>query len=46
MTLGAMAGYFLGSHFSQRIPQKRVRQLITLIGFALSLITFYQEFLR
>jgi uncharacterized membrane protein YfcA len=46
MTVGAMTGYFLGSHFSQRISQKRVRQLITLIGFALSLIMFYQEFLR
>ena len=46
MTMGAMVGYFLGSHFSQRIPQQRVRQVITLIGFALALITFYQEFLR
>jgi uncharacterized membrane protein YfcA len=46
MTLGAMAGYFLGSHFSQRIAQKHVRLLITFIGFALSLITFYQEFVR
>ena len=46
MTLGAMAGYFFGSHFSQRISHKRVRQLITLIGFALSAITFYQQFLR
>ncbi len=46
MTVGAVLGYFLGSHFSQRIPQQRVRQLITGIGFAFSLITFYQEFLR
>jgi uncharacterized membrane protein YfcA len=46
MTLGALAGYFLGSHFSQRIPQKRVRQIITVIGFVLSAITFYQQFLR
>jgi len=46
MTLGAMAGYFLGSHFSQRISQKRVRQLITLIGFVLTLVTFYQQFVR
>jgi uncharacterized membrane protein YfcA len=46
MTFGAMVGYFLGSHFSQRISQKRVRLLITVIGFALSLITFYQQFLR
>lgn len=46
MTLGALLGYFLGSHFSQRISQRRVRQIITLIGFALSLLTFYKEFLR
>jgi len=46
MTLGALAGYFLGSHFSQQIPQKRVRQIITLIGFALSAVTFYQQFLK
>jgi uncharacterized membrane protein YfcA len=46
MTLGALAGYFLGSHFSQRIPQPRVRQLITLIGFVLSAVTFYQQFVR
>ena len=46
MTFGAITGYCLGSHFAQRIPQNRVRQLITLIGLILSLITFYQEFLR
>lgn len=46
MTLGAVAGYFLGAHFSQRIPQRRVRQLITIIGFVLSAVTFYQEFIR
>jgi uncharacterized protein len=46
LTLGALVGYFLGSHYSQRIPQKRVRQIITLIGFVLSGVTFYQEFVR
>jgi len=46
MTLGALAGYYLGSHCSQRIPQQRVRQIITAIGFILSGITFYQQFLR
>jgi hypothetical protein len=43
---GAVIGYFLGSHFSQRIPQNRVRQLITLIGLTLSILTFWQQFLR
>ncbi|HVV72217.1 MAG TPA: sulfite exporter TauE/SafE family protein [Verrucomicrobiae bacterium] len=46
MTLGAVVGYYLGSHFSQRVSQKRVRQLITLVGLVLSAITFQQEFLR
>ena len=46
MTVGALAGYWLGSHYSQRIPQRRVRQIITLIGFTISAVTFYKEFLR
>jgi uncharacterized membrane protein YfcA len=46
MTAGAVVGYFLGSHYSQRISQKRVRQLITAIGFIISGVTFYKEFAR
>ena len=46
MTVGAVAGYFLGAHYSQRIPQKRVRQIITTVGFILSAVTFYEEFIR
>ena len=46
MTVGALLGYFLGSHYSQRIPQQRVRHIITAIGFLLSAVTFYQQFLR
>ena len=46
MTMGALAGYFLGSHYSQRISQKRVRQIISVIGFVLSAATFYMEFIR
>jgi uncharacterized membrane protein YfcA len=46
MTVGALAGYFLGAHYSQRIPQQRVRQIITAIGFVLSAITFYREFVK
>ena len=43
---GAMCGYFLASHFSQRIPQKHVRHLITLIGLLISAWTFYKQFWR
>jgi len=46
MTVGALAGYYLGSHYSQRISQRRVRQIVTGIGFALSAVTFYEQFLR
>lgn len=46
MTIGAVAGYYVGSHFSQRISQARVRQIIAVIGFTISAVTFYQEFLR
>jgi uncharacterized membrane protein YfcA len=46
MTLGALAGYYLGSHFSQRISQARIRQIITVIGFVLSAVTFYKAFLK
>jgi hypothetical protein len=44
MAAGAVVGYYLGSHYSQRIPQWRVRQLITAIGFALSAAMFYKQF--
>lgn len=40
MIVGALLGYFLGAHYSQRIPPKRVRQLITAIGLVLSVVTF------
>jgi uncharacterized membrane protein YfcA len=43
MTVGAMVGYYLGAHYSQRIPQARVRQLISVIGFTLSAVTFYHS---
>ena len=44
MTAGALAGYFLGAHYSQRIPQPRVRQIITAVGFLISGVMFYKQF--
>ena len=44
MTAGAVAGYFLGAHYSQRIPQQRVRQIITGVGFLISAVMFYKQF--
>jgi uncharacterized membrane protein YfcA len=46
MTVGAVAGYYLGSHYSQRIPPARVRQMIAAIGFGISGVTFYRQFIR
>ena len=46
MTVGAVAGYYLGAYYSNRIPAAAVRQLITTIGFIIAGVTFYQEFLR
>lgn len=44
MTLGALAGYFIGAHYSQRIPREWVRGLITAIGLTISIITFWKQF--
>ena len=44
MTVGALLGYFTGAHFAQRIPQPRVRQLITAIGFGISVWLFWKQF--
>jgi uncharacterized membrane protein YfcA len=43
MTAGALIGYYFGAHFSQRIPQKRVRQLITAIGLTISAVMFKRQ---
>jgi len=45
MTGGALAGYWLGAHYSQRIPQQRVRTLITVIGLVAAAYTFWKQFL-
>ena len=44
MTAGALAGYYLGSHYSQKIPQLWVRRIVLAIGFGISAITFYRQF--
>ena len=46
MTVGAVAGYYLASHYSHQISQDRVRQIITAIGFIISGVTFYEQFIR
>ena len=46
MTVGAVFGYYIGSNYSQRISQARIRQIITVIGFTISGVTFYKEFVH
>jgi len=43
MTVGAILGYYLGSHYSQKIPQVWVRRLVLVIGFAISVATFFRQ---
>jgi len=46
MTAGALVGYYLTAHYAQRIPQHRVRQLISVIGFGISGVMFYKQFVK
>jgi len=46
MTVGALAGYLVGAHYSQRIPQARVRQIVTVVGLTIAAVSFWKEFLR
>ncbi len=45
MTGGAIVGYWCGAYFSQRIPQKHVRHLITGVGLVAAGYTFWKQFL-
>lgn len=44
MAAGAMVGGYSGAHFAQRVPQGRVRSLISGIGILISAILFYKQF--
>jgi len=46
MSAGALGGYFLGAHFSQRISQRAVRLIITGVGFVIAAVMFYKQFCR
>jgi hypothetical protein len=46
MTLGALCGYYLGAHFSQRVPQAWVRRAIAFIGLAIAAVQFWRQFIR
>lgn len=44
MAVGTIVGGYFGAHFAQRIPQNRVRALITGIGLVISAVMFYREY--
>lgn len=46
MMSGALVGYFLGAHYSQRISQQIMRRLIAGIGFGIALLMFYKQLSR
>jgi hypothetical protein len=46
MTAGALVGYYLAALYAQRISQRRVKQLISVIGFTISAVMFYKQFVK
>jgi hypothetical protein len=42
MTIGAVAGYYLGATYSQRLSQKMMRHLITAIGLIITVVMFWK----
>lgn len=42
MTVGAFAGYYIASTYSQRLPQKAVRRLIAIIGLIITAVMFWK----
>jgi len=44
LTVGSVIGYFLGAHYSQRIPQRAVRGIIVAIGLTIAAAQFWHQF--
>jgi uncharacterized membrane protein YfcA len=44
MACGAVIGGYSGAHFAQKVPQKRVRSVITAIGLIISAVMFWRQF--
>ena len=42
MTTGALAGYYIGSFYAQRLPQKAVRHLICATGLIITAVMFWK----
>jgi uncharacterized protein len=46
MAVGSVIGGYSGSHLAQKIPQRRVRHLITAIGLLLTVLMFVKQLAR
>ena len=44
MASGAVIGGYSGAHFAQKVPQQKVRRVITAIGLIISGVMFYRQF--
>jgi hypothetical protein len=42
MAIGALAGYYLGATYSQKLPQSMVRNMITAIGLIITAVMFWK----
>jgi len=42
MTIGAIAGYYLGATYSQRLSQEKTRYLVTAIGLIITAVMFWK----
>jgi len=45
MTAGTVLGYFLGAHWSQRVPQRWVRTAIVIAGFTATAVLAWRQYL-
>jgi uncharacterized membrane protein YfcA len=43
MTVGALAGFFLAAHYSQRVPQAWVRRAVVVIGVGITAAQFWKQ---
>jgi uncharacterized membrane protein YfcA len=44
MAAGTIGGGYTGAHVAQRIPQRTVRILITIVGLVISAVMFLKQF--
>jgi uncharacterized membrane protein YfcA len=44
MTVGALAGYFVGAHYSQRFSQRRCATPLPQLASGISALMFYRQF--